>query len=300
MNSTSTPPVVALLSPGDMGHSVGQTLVEHGLHVLTCLQGRSERTRGLAAEAGIEDVESYAELVQVADLLLSILVPAQAPNAAARVAGALRAAAGRGAGSDLVYVDCNAIAPQTVRRIGDEVRAAGATFVDASIVGGPPRGGSSPRFYASGPDTGAFEALGDYGLHVVPLGDEIGQASAIKMCYAALTKGSAALMIELLTAARALGVADALADEFQSSQPAMWARMQRLPGVPMKSRRWVGEMEEIAACFAGAGMTPRILSGAADVYRMVGATRLADRTPEDTDPLPSLDEMIAALVAYLG
>jgi hypothetical protein len=120
------------------------------------------------------------------------------------------------------------------------------------------------------------------------------------MCYAALTKGSSALMIELLTAAQALGVYDALAQEFEKSQPAMWARMQRLPGVPTKSRRWVGEMEEIATCFAGVGLTPRILSGAADMYRLVGATRLADRTPEDTEPLPSLDEMVAALVAYLG
>ena len=168
------------------------------------------------------------------------------------------------------------------------------------IVGGPPRGGSSPRFYASGPDTSAFETLGEYGLHVVALGDQIGQASAIKMCYAALTKGSAALMIELLTAAQALGVSEALAQEFEQSQSAHWARMQGLPGVPMKSRRWVGEMEEIATCFAGVGMTPRILTGAADIYRLVGATRLADRTPEDTEPLPSLEEMVAALVAYLG
>jgi 3-hydroxyisobutyrate dehydrogenase-like beta-hydroxyacid dehydrogenase len=278
-----------------MGHSVGQTLVEHGLRVITCLQGRSERTRSLAAKAGIEDVVSYSALVQEADLLLSIMVPAQAPRAAGRVADALRET-----GSPLVYIDCNAIAPQTVRRIGDEIASAGGAFIDASIVGGPPRGGSSPRFYASGPDTSAFEVLADYGLHVVVLGDKVGQASAIKMCYAALTKGSSALMIELLTAAQALGVWEPLAEEFQRSQSATWTRMQRLPGVPMKSRRWVGEMEEIAACFAGVGMTPRMLTGAADMYRLVGATRLADRTPEDRDPLPSLEEMVAALVAYLG
>jgi len=293
MNQTR--PIVALLSPGDMGHSVGQVLVEHGLRVITCLEGRSERTRGLAGEVGIEDVESYAEMVRQADLLLSILVPAQAPYAASRVASALRETAG-----DLAYVDCNAIAPQTVRAIGDEITSAGGQFIDASIVGGPPRGGSSPRFYASGPNTSPFEALAEYGLNVVVLGDQVGQASAIKMCYAALTKGSSALMIELLTAAQALGVLEALAQEFEQSQSANWARMQHLPGVPMKSRRWVGEMEEIAKCFSGVGMTPRILTGAADMYRLVGATRLADRTPEDTDPLPSLDEMLSALVAYLG
>jgi 3-hydroxyisobutyrate dehydrogenase-like beta-hydroxyacid dehydrogenase len=249
----------------------------------------------LAAQAGIEDVESYATMVREANLLLSILVPAQAPHAAERVAQALRET-----GSPLVYVDCNAIAPQTVRQIADVITAAGAQFIDASIIGGPPRDGRSPRLYASGSDTGPFEALGDYGLEVVTLGKEVGQASAIKMCYAALTKGSSALMIELLTAAQALGISEALAREFEVSQSANWARMQGLPGVPQKSRRWVGEMEEIAKCFAGVGLTPRMLTGAADMYRLVGATRLADRTPEDADPLPTLQEMVEQLVAYLG
>jgi 3-hydroxyisobutyrate dehydrogenase-like beta-hydroxyacid dehydrogenase len=285
---------VGLLSPGDMGHSVGQTLVEHGMRVITCLEGRSERTRGLAAKAGIADVPSYGDLVQEADLLLSIMVPAQAKAAAGAVAQAVMET-----GAELVYADCNAIAPQTACQIGNILTATGAQFVDASIVGGPPRGASSPRLYASGPDTGAFEALADYGLHVVVIGEAIGLASAIKMCYAALTKGSSALYIELLTAARALGVDEALAQEFQNSQEAMLQRMQRLPGVSMKSRRWIGEMEEIAKTFEGVGLTPKMLAGAADVYRLLGSTHLAGRTPEDTDPLPSLEEMIAVLADQL-
>ena len=286
---------VALLSPGDMGHSVGQVLVENGLRVITCLEGRSERTRGLAAEAGIAGVPTYADLVREADLLLSILVPAQARDAAGVVARAVTET-----GADLVYVDCNAIAPQTVCQIASILTATGVQFVDASIVGGPPRGGSRPRMYASGPDTSAFEALADYGLHVVAIGEEIGLASALKMCYAALTKGSAALYIELLTAARALGVDQALAREFQNSQSAMVQRMQRLPGVAMKSRRWVGEMEEIDKTFEGVGLAPSMFAGAAEVYRLLGSTSLADRTPEDTDPLPSLEEMIAVLAERLG
>jgi 3-hydroxyisobutyrate dehydrogenase-like beta-hydroxyacid dehydrogenase len=285
---------VALLSPGDMGHSVGQVLVENGLRVITCLEARSERTRGLAAEAGIVDVPTYRDLVREADLLLSILVPAQAQNAAVNVAQALVET-----GSKLVYADCNAIAPQTVREIGAVIVEAGGTFVDASIVGGPPRAGSSPRMYASGPDTSAFEALSDYGLHVVVIGEEIGLASALKMCYAALTKGSSALYIELLTAARALGVDQALAREFTGSQSAMLQRMQRLPGVSMKSRRWVGEMIEIDKTFEGVGLAPSMFAGAAEVYRLLGGTPLADRTPEDTEPLPSLEEMIAVLAEQL-
>jgi len=285
---------VGILSPGDMGHSVGQVLGAHGLRVIACLQGRSERTRALAVEAQIEAVPTYPALVQEADLILSILVPAQAMQAATVVAQAISET-----GAEVVYADCNAIAPQTVRQIGTVITKAGRRFVDASIVGGPPRGDAGPRVYASGPHAEALEALRPFGLNVIVLGEQIGQASAIKMCYAALTKGLTALCTELLTAAQVLGVSEALAQEFQRSQPTQYARMQRLPGMPIKSRRFVGEMEEIAKTFEAVGLTPRMLAGAADMYRLVGRTHLADRTPEDPTPLSSLDEMLETLVDAL-
>jgi len=285
---------VAVMSPGDMGHSVGQRLHTKGLRVVACLEGRSERTHKLAAEAGIVDVGSYEDLVREADVLLSILVPAQAAAAARRVAQAIAQT-----GASLVYADCNAIAPQTACSIGKTIVEAGGQFVDASIIGGPPRGESTPRLYVSGPCTEAVEALAQYGLNVVVLGTEIGLASAIKMCYAAWTKGSTALCTELLIAAQAMGVLDALKAEFQSSQPMMMMRMQRLPAMPIKSRRFVGEMVEISKAFGDVGLTPKILAGAADIYRFVGETHLADRTPEDTSPLPSPREMLALLVDHL-
>ena len=286
---------VGVLSPGDMGHSVGALLGQKGLRVITCLRDRSARTRQLAAEAHIEDVPTYHDLVRQADVILAILVPAQAMNAAQRVAQVIAEQ-----GAPVVYADCNAIAPQTSRAIGDLIAQAGGVYVGASIVGGPPRGESRPRFYACGPDTKAFQALGAYGLDVTVLGTEIGLASAIKMCYAAWTKGSTALLTELLTAAQALGVFDALAKEFDASQPMLKVRMQRLPAIPIKSRRFVGEMREIAKTFDGVGLTPDMLSGAADVYQLVGGTHLADRTPEDTEPLPSLEDMLSILVAHLS
>jgi 3-hydroxyisobutyrate dehydrogenase-like beta-hydroxyacid dehydrogenase len=214
--------------------------------------------------------------------------------AAQRVARAIKET-----GADLVYADCNAIAPQTARAIGEIVVEAGGQFIDASIVGGPPRGDSSPRVYVSGPCTEAMTSLSGYGLHVVVLGTEIGLASAIKMCYAAWTKGSTALCTELLIAAQALGVLDALEDEFKNSQSMMLWRMQRLPAMPIKSRRFVGEMVEISKAFGDVGLTPKMLAGAAEVYRFVGQTHLADRTPEETSPLPSLREMLALLVDQL-
>lgn len=286
---------IGIVSPGDMGHAVGRRLAQHGLRVVTSLQNRSERTSALATEAGIADVGSMHALVTEADAILSILVPAHAADAAREVAAALAET-----GADLLYADCNAIAPATVRQIAESIEGAGGRFVDASIIGPPPREGASTRFYASGPHVGEFIALGDRGLDVRPLGDAVGQASAIKMCYAALTKGLTALGTELLTAASALGVADALREEFQSSQGALYERFQRgIPNMPAKSRRWVGEMEEIAATFASVGLTPNMLQGAADMYRFVGGTELADRNPEDPEPLPSLEEMIGQLAAYL-
>jgi 3-hydroxyisobutyrate dehydrogenase-like beta-hydroxyacid dehydrogenase len=265
--------------------------------VIACLRDRSERTRRLAEAAGIEAVPTYEVMVTQADVILSIMVPANASVAAKAVAKAISAT-----GAEVLYADCNAIAPQTVCEIGETIRASGGGFVDASIVGGPPKQGkaSRTRFYASGPDVERFQELDAFGLNVVVLGDQIGQASAIKMCYAALTKGTTALCTELLTAARALGVYDALASEFQRSQSVMYQRMQRMTGMPAKSRRWVGEMEEIAKTFEHVGLTPKMLSGAADVYRLVGGTPLADRTPESAEPPPSLAEMLSALVGALS
>jgi 3-hydroxyisobutyrate dehydrogenase-like beta-hydroxyacid dehydrogenase len=286
---------VGILSPGDMGHTVGNVLRENGLRVITCLTGRSQRTQQLAEKAGIVNVPTYSQFVTEADLILSIMVPAQAMSAASAVAETLQQV-----DTTLTYTDCNAIAPQTVRKLGDIITSAGGTFVDASIIGPPPRTPGATRFYASGPDLDLFSELNNYGLDVRALGTEIGLASAIKMCYASLTKGLTALCTELLTAASVLGVSEALTAEFQLSQSALFERMERgLPSMPPKARRWIGEMEEISATFAHVGLTPNILTGAADMYRFIGDTHLADLPPEARDEFPTLAELIKILADNL-
>ena len=286
---------VGILSPGDMGHTVGNVLRENGLRVITCLTGRSQRTQQLAEKAGIVNVPTYSQFVTEADLILSIMVPAQAMSAASAVAETLQQV-----DTTLAYTDCNAIAPQTVRKLGDIITSAGGTFVDASIIGPPPRTPGATRFYASGPDLDLFSELNNYGLDVRALGTEIGLASAIKMCYASLTKGLTALCTELLTAASVLGVSEALTAEFQLSQSALFERMERgLPSIPPKARRWIGEMEEISATFAHVGLTPNILTGAADMYRFIGDTHLADLPPEARDEFPTLAELIKILADNL-
>lgn len=284
---------VGILSPGDMGHTVGERLKAHGLRVIAHLADRSARTRGLAEKAGIEEVDSYDSLVEMADVVLCILVPAEAGAAAQTVAGALRRT-----GADLLYADCNAVAPQTTIKIGRTITEAGGRFVDASIIGPPPRREGATRFYASGVHAAELAELEDYGLDVPVISDSVGDASAIKMCYAGMTKGLTALCTNLLVAAEALGIRDALFDEWAMSQEAMLKRVQGLPSMPPKSRRWVGEMEEIAATMASVGMSPKFHEGAADIYRFIGGSSLADRTPEDPDE-PTLELMLQNLVESL-
>ena len=285
---------IGLLSPGDMGHSIGGVLRSHGLQVLTCLGGRSERTRDLATKSGFDDCSSLEELVTRADIVLCVLVPAQATSVATAVAQALRAT-----GAEILYIDCNAISPQTVRGIGEIIQSAGSRFADIGIIGPPPRKPGT-RFYASGPNAQDAAELRNFGMDIRIIGDEIGQASGLKMCYGALTKGLTALGTELLVAARALGLEDTLRAEQNESIPDVLGWLEKtVPTMPPKAYRWVGEMEEIAATFADLGMTPNILTGAADMYRFIAETSIGKESPENRDLSRDMYGVVAALADAL-
>lgn len=285
---------VGILSPGNMGHAVGSVLIEHGMKVITCLEGRSKRTHDLAMKSKIEAVPTYEQLVHDTDIILSILVPAEAKNAAMTVSKSLEKT-----GERITYVDCNAISPKTVKEIGEIILNTGCIFVDAGIIGGPPSPRSIPRFYASGTDTTEFEYLTNFGLDIRVVGKEIGQASGLKMVYAAMTKGTSALSIELLVAAWRMGLYESLVSEWKSSQKDRYESLSRsLQSVPSKSKRWIGEMEEIAKTFGDLGLTPKILEGAADIYRFVGNNPVADETPETIDRNRTLENLIQILAEY--
>jgi len=286
---------VAILSPGDMGHAVGQLLREHELKVVTCLTGRSQRTKDLAELAGIADVPDLNDMVAQSQIILSISVSEMVPSICQQVADAIKAT-----NANVLFAECNAISPQLSRQMEPIITAAGGRYIDASIVGGPPLNGSSPRFYASGDNTAEFEGLANFGLDVRTAGTEVGQASGIKMCYAAMTKGSSALYSELLMAAEMMGLSDFVKAEFQSSQPAVLQRMERgLPGVPAKARRWVSEMEEIKDTFEHLGLTPHLFQGVADMYRMIGSTSMGDETPQTRDGDRSLEETIRLMAEWV-
>jgi 3-hydroxyisobutyrate dehydrogenase-like beta-hydroxyacid dehydrogenase len=256
---------IGILSPGEMGSGVGTVLHQHGARVLTCLVGRGGDSRERAARAGFEDVGDLDTLVRESQILLSIVPPAVAGAVADQVASAVQAT-----GADLLYADCNAIAPGTVQHIAQTVLGAGARFADAGIIGPPPtRPGN--RFFTSGPGAAEFAALASFGLDIRVLKGGVGQASGLKMCYAAMTKGMQALGSELLTAARLLGVEDTLRAEQNEGDLAVVRRFveRALPSMPPKAYRWIGEMEEIARCFEDLGLPGRLMLGAADVYAHV-------------------------------
>ena len=283
---------IAILSPGSMGSAVGQALRENGYDVATNLDGRSERTRALAEEAGFRAVSGIDSIVEEADLVMSILVPSEAISVAREAAAAMKRT-----GASPAYADCNAVSPDTARELGGIIEAAGGRFIDAGIIGGPPGSGSPPRFYASGPHEAVIGELDGKGIIVPLLGGDVGRASAIKMCYASLTKGVSALQTAALVAAYRLGLSSELEEEMSSSQANVLAQMQSVIGLPGKAFRWVGEMEEIAATFESVGVTGNFHHGAAEIFRMVADSPLGDERPETIDPNRTLQETVEVFAA---
>lgn len=290
-----SPQTIGILMPGDMGHGVGRALIEHGKTVITALDGRSERTKGLAQAAGLQDDGSIASVVEAADLILSILPPASALAQAEAVAAAMTAT-----GSMPVYVDCNAVSPNTALDVAKVIKDAGGPFIDCGIIGLAPGKGGGTRFYVSGSDTAPMLSLDGLGFNVIAVGDEPGHASALKMTYAGLTKGTWTLHTAVLMAAQQLGVLPELLDEFRFSQAgALQAMEARVPKLPADSGRWVGEMEEIAATFADANVPSGFHEGAAEVFRVLEKTPFAAETRETMDTSRTLEDSLAEYGKHL-
>jgi 3-hydroxyisobutyrate dehydrogenase-like beta-hydroxyacid dehydrogenase len=265
-------PVVAVIAPGAMGAAVGKRLVEHGLKVLTSLQGRSAATVARAGAAGMTDADD--DEIARADFILSILPPGDALPLAQRFAPALA-----GSNAKALYVECNAVSPPTLERIAATIAPTGCPFVDAGIIGAPPRpdyGG--PTFYASGPDAPRFAALARFGLVIRLLDGPLTAASALKMSYGGITKGITAIAAAMFIAADRGGSADALFRELKESQPQLLAWFSRqLPNMYSKAYRWVAEMEEIAQFVGEDPAARQFYEGAARLYERIAADFDGDR-----------------------
>ena len=282
---------VAILSPGDMGSNVGRALRENGLEVITCLTDRSQRTRELAESAGIVDVPDFAQMIDRADIVLSVLVPERAVDVARQVAAVIEQS-----GKPLPFADCNPVAPAVAIEMAKIIDGAGGKYIDGGIIGSPPGRGAPPRFYASGPHEAILGQLDGRGISVPLMGGEVGRASAIKMCYASLSKGTAALNASALISAMNLGIYDEFINEMESSQQGVLKNMQGVKGLGAKAFRWIDEMEQISATFGAAGATPYLHKGAADIFRLVTSSPIGHERPETIDTSRSLRETVELLV----
>ncbi|MCY1139966.1 DUF1932 domain-containing protein [Actinoplanes sp. Pm04-4] len=275
---------VGLVSAGFMGSGLGVALLEGGARVVTTLEGRSERTGRLAAEAGLEVLPALGDVVAVADVVLSVTPPGAAVETAQAIAAVL------GGRSDLVVADLNAVSPGTMARVAETL--AGARVVDGSISGPPPTVRPGARLYLSGVDAAAVAGL-PWGGKVEPvvLGDQVGAASALKMCTGSVYKGLTALVTQAMRTAGAHGVLDAVLADLDRNGLADSAGVARSA---TKASRFVDEMREVAATQQSAGLTPDLFNAVADVYAGVARTQLADANPEaDRDLTPA--EIVARL-----
>ena len=260
MALASDPMIIGLLHPGEMGAAVGRCLTDCGHTVLWASAGRGPATADRAAAAGLTDAGTVAGVASRAGIVISVCPP----HAALGVARSLPAGPG-------IYLDANAIAPASAARVAAVVRAAGAVYVDGGIVGPPPDQAGSTRLYLSGPDAAVTRSLRDLfeptRLDPRVVGAGACAASAVKMAYAAWTKGSGALLLAVRALAEAEGVRDDLLAEWQLSQAGLADQADGAQrSAAAKGWRWEAEMREIAATMAAAGLPDGFHLAAAEIY----------------------------------
>jgi 3-hydroxyisobutyrate dehydrogenase-like beta-hydroxyacid dehydrogenase len=289
--------IVAILSPGDMGEGIGASIKEQGIDVTTVLAGRSAETRMRAERSGFREVQDYDDLVGEADLVLSIMPPEWAEPLAGEVAAVMKRT-----GRTPEFADMNAIAPTTAQRIAAVIGGAGANYIDAGIIGLPPfKSEADTKLYVSGPTATLMDELDGQGKKIIQLGDKVGHASAVKMVYASVTKGTDSLLTAAYIAAEALGIREVLEAEWRISQRDTYARMERrVPALPADAGRWIGEMEQIAETYASVGVTPNYHRAAADIYRLLDSTPFGKESRETMDKSRTMQDSVQVYAQHLN
>jgi 3-hydroxyisobutyrate dehydrogenase-like beta-hydroxyacid dehydrogenase len=281
---------IGVLHPGEMGSTVGASARANVSRVLWASEERSAQTTERAAAAGLEDVKALASLVAASEVILSVCPPHSALDLARAVAAQ---------GFSGIYVDANAVSPATAREIGRVVSKGGAkgggqggaTFVDGGIIGPPARARGTTRLYLSGEQAGRIVRLFEQGpLEAIAVEGGPGAASALKMAYAAYTKGTSALLVSIRALAIHAGVDQALLAEWARSQGELGARSERAAGeTARKAWRFVGEMAEIAATFDDAGLPDGFFLAAGKIYESLAGYK-------DAPGMPSAAEVAKALM----
>ena len=249
---------VGIVHPGQMGAVAAATVRNSGHEVYWVSEGRSAETRGRAESAGLRDAGSVARLCETCAVMVSVCPPEFAEETA-------RAVAECGFGG--LYLDANAISPERAQRIGRVLSEGGATFVDGCIIGMPTQRRGETWLYVSGEHADrALPLFAGGPLEVEVLGDQIGQASALKMCFAAQSKGTSALLAAVMSAAESLGVRAALERQWTRSGPNAARAAASVRQAAPKAWRFVGEMKEIADTFEAAGVPKGFPMAAEEVF----------------------------------
>jgi 3-hydroxyisobutyrate dehydrogenase-like beta-hydroxyacid dehydrogenase len=283
--------VVGVVSPGAMGSALGATLVRAGITALATLDGRTDRTRELAAATPFDLRPDLADLVDASDVVLSVVPPGSALETARAIA-----AAARPGGHRPLVVDLNAISPTTLGAVRGALAGAGIDLVDGSISGPPPWHSDTTRMYLSGPRAEEIAALGFEGVAVRVVGDALGKASALKMSTASMYKGVSLLLMHALVTARANGILDEVVDDLRGHFPELMSRPELpLASAASKAHRFVAEMHEIAATQAAAGLSPAVFEAIAEAYEAIASSPPAQATPERAAQTARLDDVLAAI-----
>jgi 3-hydroxyisobutyrate dehydrogenase-like beta-hydroxyacid dehydrogenase len=278
---------IGIVSPGAMGSALGRAWAAGGARVVATVEGRSERTRGLAH--GLELLPTLSHVVAVADVVVSVCPP----GASVAVLDDVITAAGD---HRPVLADLNAVSPATMADLERRATGQGFHLVDGSISGGPPSPGGDTLVYLSGQRAGLLADVAADGIRARVVGDRVGTASAVKMCTASVYKGTTAVWAQALQTAYALGVLDVVLDDLREEHVDEVARAGRRIAVSTsKAQRFVGEMEQISATQQAAGASGELFAGMAAVYRRLATTDLATLSPEDAAALTDLETVLGRL-----
>ncbi len=282
---------VGLLGIGEMGAAIAGRLKAAGYEVGAVFSKRSAESLTRAQEAGIASFPDYKELAAVSEIVFSVLPPAVAEQEARRLADATRAA-----DASFVFVEGNAISPAHVNEIAGAFTGSPVDFVDGGIVGPPPSDNGLPRLYTSGARSQLLSEMDGIAFRVIYLGYAIGSASGFKMSYASVTKGVNSLLTAAMLSAEDMGFLEAFLDEFTSSQPDLMRRARAtIPRLPADAGRWVREMEEIRDTFASLDLPPGYHQGAAEIMRILDASRFGTETRRTRDRSRTLEATLKAI-----
>ena len=272
---------IGILHPGEMGISVAASAIKSGHQVYWAPQDRSDKTRLRAEKYKLMEIASLSKLCQTNETVLSVCPPHAAEDVAKSVIEA---------GFKGFYLDANAISPQRCIRIAQMMKENGIHFIDGGIIGGPAWTPNETWLYLSGNDADKIARCFTKGpLETKVIADEIGKASALKMCYAAYSKGTTALLSAILAAAESFGVRNELYQQWDMDDASFSERVhQRAIRVTAKAWRFEGEMHEIASTFQEAGLPDEFHEAAAEIYHRMSGFKDPERSPELSEVLQAL------------